>query len=50
MKRFARGQSEILYTSVTGYSQCDTIICHMTLFISTIWQSLLLYTNTSKLK
>jgi len=39
-----------LYTYVACSIKSDRIICHMTLFILTIWQSLLLYTNTSKPK
>jgi len=31
-------------------AQCDKIFCHMTLYFTTFWQSLLLYTNTSKPK
>ena len=43
MIRLARGQSE-------DCAWCDTIFCNMTLFILTIWQWLLLYTNTSSPK
>ena len=43
--------ADMIHKIAHGLSySCDIIICHMTLFKTTIWQTLALYTNTSSRK